>query len=104
MISSCTFIPSQRAKDLLCKLWIRYGTFGETREVLIELRSELGPVEFARFEKDLVRGMEKKSARTAIHRIIRAAVLRGEEQAAAAAVALTQHERHKQLRTTYQPA
>lgn len=80
MISSCTFLPSQRAKDLLCKLWIEFGTWGETRPVLIELRAELGPVEFARFEKDLARGMERKSARTAVHRIIRAAILRAEEQ------------------------
>jgi hypothetical protein len=80
MISSSTFIPSQHAKDLLCKLWIEFGTLGDTRTVLIELRSELGAEEFARFEKDLARGMERKSARTAVHQIIRAAILRGEEQ------------------------
>src|SRR5690348_5910773 len=82
MISSCTFIPSQRAKDLLCMLWVEFGTLGETRLILIELRSELGPVEFARFEKDLARqmdGWDGKSARTAIHGIIRAAIRRGEE-------------------------
>jgi hypothetical protein len=105
MITSCTFIPSRRVFDLLCMLWVRYGTLGETREALIELRSELGPVEFARFEKDLVRWMERKSARTAIHKIIRAAILRGEEQAATAAIALSQHEQgKKQTRTIYEPA
>lgn len=94
MIHSCTFIPSQRVKDLLCKLWIEFGTWGETRTVLIELRAELGPVEFARFEKDLARGMERKSARTVLHWILRAAILRGEEQG--------RKYRTTELRTLYQ--
>lgn len=96
MITSCTFVPSQRAKDLLCKLWIEFGTWGETRTVLIELRAELGPEEFARFEKDLARGMERKSARTAVHQILRAAILRGEEQ--------ERTYRVTKLRELYQPA
>jgi hypothetical protein len=96
MITSCTFIPSQRVKDLLCKLWIEFGCRGDTRTVLIELRAELGKEEFARFEKDLARGMERKSARTAVHQIIRAAILRGEEQ--------ERTYRVTKLRTIYQPA
>jgi hypothetical protein len=99
MITSSTFIPSQRAKDLLCALWVEYGCQGhkqrliETRQFLLDLRAELGAADYALFEKDLVRLMERNCARIAMQKIIRAAILRGEEQG-----------RKKYLRTIYQPA
>ena len=93
MITSSTFIPSQRAKDLLCALWVEYGCRGETRQILIDLRTELGAAEFTNFEKDLVRLMDRHSARRAVHKIITAAILRGQEQG-----------NRKYLRTIYPPA
>jgi F420-dependent methylenetetrahydromethanopterin dehydrogenase len=93
MITSSTFIASQRAKDLLCALYVEYGCWGETRPILIALRAELGPVEYARFQKDLLRLMKRTGARNAVHQIIRAAILRAEEQVPG----------KKYLRTIYQP-
>jgi hypothetical protein len=77
MILTTTFIPSQRAKDLMCALWAEYHCCGETHQFLIELRSEIGKEEFARFEKDMQRMMWNGfCARRALGRILRAAVLR----------------------------
>lgn len=105
MITSSTFIPSTRVLDIFCKLWIEYGRNGETRQSLIELRAELGAEEFALFQKDMKRWLERKSARTAIYKIMRAAIWRREQQAASAALALAMHERHKkQFRQIYEPA
>ena len=98
MITSCTFIPSQRTRDLLCALYVEYGfqahkqRLSETRQFLLDLRAELGSADYALFEKDLVRLMESNCARNAMRKIIRAATLRSE----------VQHQ--KQLRTIYQPA
>ena len=99
MITSSTFIPTQRAKDLLCALFIEYGFQSHKqrpdaiRQFPIDLRTELGEVDYACFEKDLARLLRNNCARTAVHKIIRAAIRRGEEQRG-----------RKYHRTIYQPA
>ena len=105
MITSSTFIPSPRVLDLFCQLWIEYGRAGETSKLLIDLRAELDAAEFAAFQKDMQRWLERKSARTAIYMIMRAAISRREQQSVTGAVALSLHESgKKQIRTIYQPA
>lgn len=107
MITSSTFIPSRRVLDIFCQLWIEYGRQGETRQLLIDLRGELGAAEFALFQKDMQRWLDRKSARTAIHRIMRAAIARGEQHPEFILLdtAAPEHaEREKQLKTIYQPA
>ncbi|MFL6310610.1 MAG: hypothetical protein ACJ71W_00765 [Terriglobales bacterium] len=77
MITSCTFIPSQRVKDLLCALWVEYGCQTlAPRGILLELRAELGPADFALLEKDLARLLRRYDARRAVAQIIFAAVKR----------------------------
>jgi hypothetical protein len=93
MILTTTFIPSQRAKDLLCALWAEYHCWGETRQLLIDLRAELGKEEFARFEQDMLRLMNRHCARRAVEQILRAAVVRSPHKL-----------QTTQLRTIHQPA
>jgi hypothetical protein len=93
MILSTTFIPSQRAKDLLCALWAEYGCCGETRPLLFDLRAELGAIEYRLFEQDLVRLMTRNSARKSVEKILREAVLRSPHKFEVT-----------QLRTNHQPA
>jgi hypothetical protein len=102
MITSSTFIPSQRVKDLLCELFVEYGCWSlAPRLILIELRKELGAEEFARFEKDLARLLEKYPARRAVAKIICAAIKRSNRT-----YEVTQIEpgEHRLLRQIYQPA
>lgn len=91
MITSCTFLPTNNIYDLLCALWSEYRVCGNTRVFLMALRAELGPEEHARFERDLVRLMDRCSACRAIEFILAAAIRRRAEAA-------------KQPRTIYQPA
>jgi hypothetical protein len=104
MITSCTFLPTNNIYDLLCALWAEYRVSGNTRVLLMALRAELGPEEFARFERDLGRLLERRTACSAIQLILVAAIRRFNEQAVTSAVALSEHERKKLLRTIYQPA
>jgi hypothetical protein len=93
MILATTFIPSQRAKDLLCALWAEYNCCGETRQMLFDLRAEIGADEFGRFQEDMSRLMKRHCARRAVEQILRAAVLRSPHKLETT-----------QLRTIYQPA
>jgi hypothetical protein len=102
MITSCTFIPSQRVKDLLCELFVEYGCWSlAPRLILIELRKELGAEEFAFFEKDLARLLGKYPARRAVAKIICAAITRSNRT-----YQVTQIEpgEHRLLRHIYEPA
>jgi len=76
MTLTCTFIPSQRAKDLLCALYAEYGCAGNTSHILLDLRDELGPEEHRRFEHDLVTLMTWMPAARAMRVIIKAAIVR----------------------------
>jgi hypothetical protein len=80
MILTTTFIPTQRAKDLLCHLYVEFGCWGDTRPILIDLRTELGAADFARFEEDLFRLMQSRCACSAVRTIIRAAVRRSNKE------------------------
>jgi hypothetical protein len=101
MITSSTFIPSQRVKDLLCELFVEYGCWSlATRLILIEIRKELGDEEFARLEKDLARLLDKYPARRATAMIICAAIQRANRDYA---VTKIEPGEHRLLRTTYQP-
>lgn len=71
-----TFIPTNRTSNLLCQLFAKYYHGEPTHETLAALRSELGRLEFARFEDDLVRLMDTRSAWRAVARIITAAMER----------------------------
>jgi hypothetical protein len=114
MILTTTFIPSQRAKDLLCALWVEYGCWGDTRPILIELRAELGANEFGRFEHDMLRLMNRNSARKSVERILREAVLRSPHKLETTRLPIKSQNRCsaeeedrrylKQLRTIHQPA
>ena len=105
MITSCTFIPNKNIYDLLCALWAEYRLRGNTRVLLMSLRAELGADEFARFERDMARLLEKHSACFSVQMILAAAIRRSYEHSAAAVFALQMQERReKELRTTYQPA
>jgi hypothetical protein len=104
MITSSTFIPNTHIYDLLCALWAEYRVGGNTRVFLMALRAELGAEEYSRFERDLARLLEKRTACFSIQMILAAAIRRLHEQSAAATFALSMHERRKRtLRTTYQP-
>jgi hypothetical protein len=105
MITSCTFIPTKNIYDLLCAIWAEYRVCGNTRVFLMALRAELGAEEYSRFERDLARLLEKRTACFSIQMILAAAIRRLDEQSAAAAFSLSMHERRKKtLRTIYQPA
>ena len=102
MITSSTFIPSQRVKDLLCELFVEYGCCSlAPRLILIELRKELGAEEFARFQKDLARLLDTYPARRAVARIICAAIRRADRYYE---VTKIEPGDHRLLRTIYQPA
>ena len=72
MNHTCTFIPTQRAKDLLCELFAEFHCPGSTREILYSLRDELGADEFGRFQADLAKLMHQYTARIAVRMIIEA--------------------------------
>jgi hypothetical protein len=93
MILTTTFIPTSSVYDLLCALWAEYKCMGNTRVFLMALRAELGKEEFARFEQDMLRLMNRHCAMRAVQQILLAAIQRAER-----------NERLKQLRTIHQPA
>jgi hypothetical protein len=76
---STTFIPTDCVRALLGALWNEYKYGGDTREILIDLRAELGKPEFALFEKDMAGLMERVPAKRAVYLIARAAIWRSEQ-------------------------
>jgi hypothetical protein len=79
----CTFMPTPRQVDLLCKLFALYRAIEPTAERLKELREELGAQEFKHFESDLAELLKKNRAWKAIEIIIRQALVRKREMLAA---------------------
>jgi hypothetical protein len=74
-----TFIPTDDVRRSLARLWNAYNDGSATSATLNQLRRELGPFHYERFEKDFVALMKRMRARTAIFQISVAAVERDEQ-------------------------
>jgi hypothetical protein len=69
-MSKMRAILTNRAINLLCKLFSEYRSGASTKPTLNDLRDELGAEEYKRFESDLSSAMRRTNAWKAVTEII----------------------------------